>query len=278
MHNIVIQENYKIEVVITSYMNQSVGEKIFCPHCGDYITPRIERTATPTGELIIEYYCPRHGLIKTEKKKNYGGNPAKIPGGLYIALEGIDGSGKTTQASLLYEYLTNKGYSVIVVREPWVQAIKEVLYKYNLDVEAEVYLFAADRIILQREIVLPALSEGKIVISDRTLYASLAYQSSRGADQDFIRRVNKFVKPPDIVFLLDIPVEKAMERLRNRSFLTRFEDPTYMYRVREKYLKLAEEEKDKFIVLDASGTIEEVYTQLVDKVEEILQNLKANKT
>lgn|GEM_PF-147786 len=237
----------------------------------------VERSMVP-ADLTTEYHCTKHGIIRSEKGKDCGENLARIPGGLYIALEGIDGCGKTTQASLLHGYLSNKGYSVIVVREPWVPAIKEILYKYNLDVEAEVYLFAADRIILQKEVIIPALSEGKIVVSDRTFYASIAYQSSRGADQGFIRKINKSVKPPDVVFLLDIPVEQAIERLKNRSSLTRFEDPVFMSKVREKYLKLADEEKDKFIIIDASGTVEDVHRQLVNKVEDILKKLKAKST
>lgn len=253
-------------------MSEGLRERVFCPKCGDYVKPRVERSITPTGELVIEYHCPVHGLLETEKRRVFGDNKSRVDGGLYVALEGIDGSGKTTQAAMLYEKLSAEGFQVVIVREPWVPAIKEFLYKHDLDVEAEVYLFAADRIILQREVVLPSLRAGKIVVSDRSVFASLAYQSSRGADQDFILAVNKSVRFPDVVVLLDLPVEEAMKRLSSRVAQTRFEDPGYMEKVRAKYLRLAEEYPEKFIVVDASKPPEEVNREILREIVSIVRS------
>ncbi|AKG39366.1 hypothetical protein MA03_04610 [Infirmifilum uzonense] len=194
------------------------------------------------------------------------------PGGVYIVFEGIDGSGKTTQAVMLYEYLSNRNFEVVLVREPWVKAIKDFLYKHDLDPDAEAYLFAADRIILQKEVVLPALESGKIVVSDRSVFASLAYQVVRGLPADFIMAINRSIRLPDIVVLLDLPLELAVKRLEARGETTRFEDPSFMQKVRERYLELAREYNSLFIVIDASRTIHEVHQEILTKLAEKLKN------
>lgn len=251
-------------------MSDDVKDRVFCPSCGDYVKPRVVRTLTLSGEVIIEYYCPKHGLVETQKKQIALPQRRVTPGGLYIVFEGIDGSGKTTQAFMLYDYLSKKGFDVVLVREPWVKAIKDFLYKHDLDPDAEAYLFAADRIILQKEVVLPSLEAGKIVLSDRSVFASLAYQAARGLPEEFILAINRSIRLPDVVILLDVAPEEAYRRLKARGEVTRFEDPGFMAKVREKYLQLAKEYDDIFLVVDGSKPIQEVHKEIVSKLKERL--------
>jgi len=252
-------------------MSGDIKDRVFCPQCGDYVKPRVVRTMTLSGEVIVEYYCPKHGLIEAQKKPVSLPQRRVTPGGVYIVFEGIDGSGKTTQAVLLYEYIRRKGYDAVLVREPWVKAIKDFLYKHDLDPDAEAYLFAADRIILQKEVILPSLEAGKIIISDRSLFASLAYQVARGLPEEFILAINRSIRFPDVVVLLDIPVEEAYRRLKARGETTRFEDPDFMVKVRERYLQLARDYEEVFIVIDGRKPVQEVHREVVLKLKERFQ-------
>lgn len=257
-------------------MSVEPKRKVFCPQCQDYVKPKVVRNLTLSGEITIEYYCPKHGFILSEKKPVSLPERKIAPGGLYIVFEGIDGSGKTTQAVMLYDYLTKKNYDAVLVREPWVKAIKDFLYKHDLDPDAEAYLFAADRIILQKEVILPALEAGKIVVSDRSVFASLAYQVARGLPEDFIMAINRSIRLPDIVILLDLPLEEAIRRLKNRGETTRFEDPDFMRRVRERYLELAKEYNSLFVVIDASKPIHEVHQEVLLKLKDRLNKKTLN--
>lgn len=190
--------------------------------------------------------------------------------GLYIAFEGIDGSGKTYHSERIANKLKELGYDIVYVREPWNDNLKNFLYSYNLEPDVETYVFAVDRIMLHKEIVTKALSEGKIVISDRSVYASMAYQSAKGVPLEFILLVNRVIKLPDVVFLLDLPVEVALERIKNRQ-RTRFEEKEYLKRVREIYLKLPTIFKNTtFIIIDASKSIAEVEKEIQKYLVSIL--------
>lgn len=243
-------------------MSSSKRFEALCPLCG--APARVLRRLKPGNALILEYYCPQHGFLKAEELRVKLPSRRLAEGGLYLAFEGIDGSGKTTQSGILHNYLRAHGYEVVLVREPWVKAIKEFLYKHDVDPDAETYLFAADRIILQKEVVLPSLEQGKLVISDRSVFASLAYQVARGVDEDFILAVNRSIRFPDLVFLLDLPVEEALRRLSSRGQLTRFEERGFIEKVRMRYLELAETHKDRFAVVDASKPVEEVHRRIAE--------------
>lgn len=245
-------------------------KEVFCPQCRGFIKPKIVKIPTFTGELIIEYHCPKHGLLETEKRRMRLPSRRIPEAGVYIAIEGIDGSGKTTQAILLHSHFEKNGYDAVLVKEPWIKAIKEFLYKYDVDPDAEAYIFAADRIILQKEVVIPALEEKKIVVSDRSIYASLAYQGARGLDQEFILAINRHIRHPDVVVLLDLPVEEALDRIVSRKVKTRFEDPEFLEKVRQIYLGLAERYREKFVVVDASRSVRETFSEILEKLRERL--------
>ncbi len=144
--------------------------------------------------------------------------------GIFITFEGIDGSGKDTQAKLLAKYFKNKGYSVIRTREPGGTSIGEKIRKILLspkisrvDQRAEVLLFAASRAQIVSNIIKPALEKGKIVISNRYVDSSYAYQGiARKMGLDWVIEINKWATQgllPDITFFLDIPEELGLKRV-----------------------------------------------------------------
>ena len=142
-------------------------------------------------------------------------------GPLFIVFEGIDGSGKSTQAQRLADYFKTRSVPVILTAEPSDSPSGLLLksLKSRLDPETEAQLFIEDRRHHVQNVILPSLAAGYSVICDRYVYSSVAYQGSRGISPDEILNRNfQFAPVPDIVFLIEIPVELAMERIRkNRS-------------------------------------------------------------
>ena len=179
---------------------------------------------------------------------------------MYICLEGIDGSGKSTQIELLVKWLDECGIEVLMVFEPTGspagKLIREMLQNPNATKNnfqnTLALLFAADRIILMDKIE-KAEKEGKIVISDRCFYSSMAYQN----DGDWISTINKFAKRPDLVLLLDIDPEIAISRCEGKDS---FEDIDFLIKIRERYLKLAD--KQDFMVVNAKNGLNKVHDDI----------------
>jgi dTMP kinase len=179
---------------------------------------------------------------------------------MYICLEGIDGSGKSTQIELLVKWLDECGIEVLMVFEPTGspagKLIREMLQNPNATKNnfqnTLALLFAADRIILMDKIE-KAEKEGKIVISDRCFYSSMAYQN----DGDWIGTINKFAKRPDLVLLLDIDPETAFSRCEGKDS---FEDIDFLIKIRERYLKLAD--KQDFMVVNAKNGLNKVHDDI----------------
>lgn len=185
--------------------------------------------------------------------------------GLLIAVEGIDGAGKTTIAKHLCDFLSKRGHSCVVFKEPsdsiYGRIIKSL--KSRLSPERELELFLLDREIDVRERINPALEEGKIVIMDRYYYSNIAYQSACGLKEEMIKELNERIAPkPDLVILLDISPSKALERIKNREKLSVFERREYLEKVREKFLKIADE---RTVIIDAEKELEIVKRE-VEKV------------
>ena len=192
----------------------------------------------------------------------------------YIALEGGDGSGKSTVAAAIAAHLEAAGAEVLVVREPGGTPLGEVvrgllLDSDSLDVWAEVFLFAAQRAELAREVIAPALDSGKWVVSDRTYYSSIAYQGrGRGLGEVEVREINEKGLNgvlPDHVFILDVDPETALGR-QHRADRIGKQGIEFQEKVRASYLGLAETEA-KVVVLDGSLSVDTIVELIAEVVE-----------
>ncbi len=191
--------------------------------------------------------------------------------GIFIVIEGLDGSGKTTQALILAKRLSET-YQIHLTAEPSKGKIgafirEGCLYEdTRLPIEAEALLFAADRIEHQTELN-PALKEGRLVICDRYVYSSLAYQGSAGLSLDWIKAINARALQPDLCIFIDVPPELVLERLqRKKSVMETLET---QQKVREIYLKYVE--KGELVRVDGDLPKELVAEELFLKVSEFLK-------
>lgn len=198
-----------------------------------------------------------------------------------ISFEGIEGSGKTTQTRLLAEYLKKKDHDVLLTEEPGGTKIglkvRELLLapQNSMDPITELLLYYASRAQHVREVIYPALLDNTIVITDRFTDSTVAYQGyARGIDLSVINSLNEIVVPdikPFLTFILDLDVEKGLARNRRAKKKDRFELETIEFhsRVRDGFLKLAEEEKERIRLIDASGSPEDVSRQIIKVIEKL---------
>ncbi len=194
--------------------------------------------------------------------------------GIFIALEGPDGCGKSTQTELLSEWLKSKEYEVKVTREPTKNPVGSIIRdslkgEIEMPVEAEALLFAADRVLHVSNVVSPSLKEGKIVISGRYIYSSLAYQSSRGISKKWVEKINEYAIEPDLTIFIDVPPEVGLKRKNSTKKADKFDrDLKLQERVRETYRELA---KDKDIpLIDGTLSKKKVQEKIRTEVEKIL--------
>lgn len=203
--------------------------------------------------------------------------------GFFITLEGNDGAGKTTIAQACVERLKALGHEVVYTREPGGSRIAErirdlLLDPGNTDMDArtEAILYAAARRQYLVDIVAPALEQGKIVLCDRFLDSSLAYQGiGRGLGIEEVERLNRFAIDdfmPDRTIFLAIDNETAMARMGRRGEKNRLdrEDDAFHQRVREGYEKLVLRDPDRIVKIDASGSIEEVTDAAMKVIESVI--------
>ncbi len=197
---------------------------------------------------------------------------------MFIALEGIDGSGKETHAKLLNRWVKGKGYDTFLTKEPTSGLIGKLLREFlkhgELDPRTEALLFAADRSEHTKDI-LEKLQAGKVVITERYFYSSMAYQAASGVDIDWILQLNRFAPAPDLVLLLDIEPEISLGRLTSKLSLRRlrerehFERKDFLDKVRDLYLELAKKHEN-FAIIDASLDIDEVQTNIRKRVGRLM--------
>lgn len=187
--------------------------------------------------------------------------------GLFITFEGVDGAGKSLHLGLILDYLRqNAAAEVVATREPGGTGISEKIRDIILDKEnvrmtamTEALLYAAARAQHVQEVILPAIRNGKIVLCDRFLDSSIAYQSAaRGISAETVLAVNQHALEglsPDLTFLLDLSPEQALARKKKAKEPDRLESEEldFYRRVREGYLALAMSEPNRFVVLDTSG-------------------------
>lgn len=173
--------------------------------------------------------------------------------GKFISIEGIDGCGKSTHAKLLMRWLRSHGRKVVITDEPTNDVIGRVIKRVlrgelKLPIAAEALLFAADRVQHISDVIEPALKAGKVVLNERYVYSSLAYQSARGLPMNWISSINKYVLRPDLGILIDVPAKIAFARIKSSRRLDEFErNPRLQQRVRRNYLRIAKREGLKIV-------------------------------
>ena len=200
--------------------------------------------------------------------------------GLFITFEGADGCGKTTQLNLLAKYLEDKGYKVLITREPGAiglgEKIREILLNYNGEVSdrCESFLFLADRSQHIDMIVNPAIENGTIVLCDRHTDSSVAYQGyGRQLPLDRIKTLNDIAvngRYPDLTLVFDVDVETSMNRVGKEKDRMESAGIEFFKRVREGYLQIAKQEPERVKVLDAMQSVEKIHKQVIQLIEDIL--------
>lgn len=186
---------------------------------------------------------------------------------IFIVLEGIDGSGKTSAISKVKEHLESLGHKVMITMEPTKGAIGNLVAGTDdLTPESEALLFTADRACHTKEIS-GWLEEGYDVVCDRYYASTLAYQSASGLDRDWLYSINsKVIMEPDIHILLDIDPEVSLARVDKRGEkVSRFERLDYLRKVRAAYLEIAE--SYDLTVLDASRSKDDVLKDIIDMID-----------
>ena len=203
--------------------------------------------------------------------------------GIFITLEGGDGAGKSTQIDNIKTYFEERGYSVLLSREPGGTHIGEKLRDILLDRSnsemdpvTEMLVYAASRAQHVSELVRPALEEGKVVICDRYVDSSIAYQGYGRELGDDVAKVNRIATgglTPDITFWLDIDPEEGKRRAKNDGELDRLETENmdFHYRLREGYKALHEAEPERIKVIDASKSREEMKQRIYEQLDKLLE-------
>lgn len=195
--------------------------------------------------------------------------------GYFITVEGLDGSGKTTQLNNIASYFEQNGREVILTREPGGTKLGEKIRKILLDVDntgmnsvAELMLYAAARAQIVSELIIPSVKQGKIVICDRFVDSSIAYQGyGRKLGSDIVKGINAYALQdckPDITFFFDISPLEIAKRKTMKEKLDRLESEKIDFhnRVYEGYLALAEADRERISVIDARKSIEKIFEEV----------------
>lgn len=203
--------------------------------------------------------------------------------GIFITMEGPDGAGKSTQIDMLKSYLNDRGYDVLITRDPGGNEISEAIRQIILNKDftemgymTELLLYASARAQLVKENIKPALEAGKAVIADRFIDSSAVYQGiARGLGIDTVYKVNEFALQgimPDMTFLMDLDAEMGITRKKNQAELDRMENETLEFhrKVVEGYRLLAESNQDRIVKIDATLPISEIHGIIVRHVEKNL--------
>lgn len=201
---------------------------------------------------------------------------------MFITFEGGEGSGKTSVIKAISEYLTKNNIAHITTREPGGSIIAEKIRKILLDkentdisVKTEALLFAASRVQHLEEVILPALSDNKVVLCDRYLDSSLAYQGhARGIGFDDILKVNHFAVQhlPNYTFYIDVDPKIGLKRVNGRGALNRLdlENLDFHQKVREGYLKLAKLYPKRYIIINSNCDLESLISETLKKLKAVI--------
>ena len=209
--------------------------------------------------------------------------------GIFITVEGMEGSGKTTHCEKISEYLEKKGFEVIRIHEPGGTRIGEQVRNILLSAgneemidKTELFLFLASRSQLVEEVIKPAIAAGKIIVCDRYIDSTIAYQGyGRGVDEKFIRLLNKFVAgnvQPDLTIILDVDAPIGLKRARKRlgeKEPDRIEKGTLSFhqRVRQGYLSLSRTEHGRVRIVDAARAMKNIEISIKKHIDKFLEKL-----
>ncbi len=204
---------------------------------------------------------------------------------MFITFEGIENCGKSTQSKLLYEWLLDNGYSVILTREPGgtpsAEEIRNFLLKKRNETFppfSEVCMYIAARGFHVKNLIKPELSKGNIVICDRFSDSTIAYQGyGRGLPIDLIKKMDEQAREgikPDITFLLDIPVEESLKRSKEKEKdRIESESTEFHEKVRKGFLAIAKENPERVKVINGTKSVKEVFNEILATITEKLQCL-----
>ena len=201
--------------------------------------------------------------------------------GLFITFEGADGSGKTTQLNLIKSFLEEKGYDVVVTREPGAlelgRKIREILLHYEGKVadKCEMFLFLADRAQHVETFIKPEIKEGKIVLCDRHTDSTVAYQGyGRGQDVNLLKELNKIAVnglEPDLTLLYDVSTETAQNRVGSEKDRMESAGIEFHKKVRNGYLELQKENPARIKLINANNSIENVFEESKNIIIKLIQ-------
>jgi dTMP kinase len=194
---------------------------------------------------------------------------------MFITFEGIEGSGKSTQAELLKKFLLKQGHKVSSTREPGWGAVGRLIRKMlleekdlDLDPLAELYLFCADRTQHVRDFIKPRLKEGDLVICDRFTDSTIAYQGyGRTLDLELVEKVSKTAAlglKPELTILLNLPIKLGLSRLEERSGKTKMDEAPMEFheRVRHGYIFIAQKEPKRVRVVNAARNLDQIQEEI----------------
>ncbi len=203
-------------------------------------------------------------------------NPILVSGGVFVVIEGIDGTGKSTQLHLLAEKLQQMGFAVVATREPtdgiYGKKIRELFVdRQTVSNEEELELFINDRGQHVQEVIAPALADGCVVVCDRYYLSTVAYQGANGTDPDFIMEKNKDFPEPDLAIILEIEPAQGIHRIQNQrnESLNAFEKESNLRKVAAIFSAMQHPYIKR---IEGSGTIETIHQHVLDAVLEILSH------
>ena len=201
--------------------------------------------------------------------------------GLFITFEGADGSGKTTQLNNVKSFLEQKGFDVVITREPGAldigQKIRNILLHHDGIVadRCEMFLFLADRAQHVETFIKPAIDEGKIILCDRHTDSTIAYQGyGRGQEINLLKDLNKIAingLNPDLTLLFDVSTEVAQERVGSEKDRMESAGIEFHKKVRNGYLELQKQEPERIKIVNANNSIEEVFEETKAIVSKLIQ-------
>ncbi len=192
---------------------------------------------------------------------------------MFISLDGVDGSGKSTQHRLLCEWLSQEGFEVVACRDPGSTVVGDALrdlilqqHKVSIAARTEMLLYMASRAQLVAEVILPALDSGKVVVSDRYLLANVVYQGhALGLDVQMLWEVGHIATEglmPDRTIVLDLPPEKAAARMNRELDRVEQRGQAFQQKVRDGFLKESRADQDRITVIDASCEVDEIHAAI----------------